>query len=167
MKTIVILSDTHGFLDPKIPVHITGCDEVWHAGDFGSVIISDSLADMAKLRGVYGNIDGKEIRSIHPENQLFTLEGIQVFMTHIGGYPGRYQPRVKQILQQEKPDLYICGHSHLCKVVRDTEIGLLHINPGAAGIEGLHHMKTIIKLVLDNGQIKDVRVIELGKRGKY
>lgn len=165
MKSIAILSDTHGRIDPALPRLLGQCDEIWHAGDFGTLAVSEALALLAPLRGVFGNIDGQEIRTIHPQDQLFELEGIKVFMTHIGGYPGRYEARVKAILEKEMPNLYICGHSHICKVVRDPKLNLLHINPGAAGTHGLHHVKTIIRLEIENGAIHNLRVIEMGKRG--
>ena len=165
MKKVGIISDTHGYIDQRILDHFADVDEIWHAGDIGIPEVSDKLASLKPFRAVYGNIDGAEIRRIYPLNQLFEFEGIKVFITHIGGYPGRYDARVKAIIKAEKPDLYICGHSHICKVMRDQENNLLHINPGAAGIHGFHQMRTIVTLHIEKGKMKDLKVIELGKRG--
>lgn len=166
MKRIGLLSDTHGFLDDAVKKHFSRCDEVWHAGDIGTVEVSDGLSAWKPLRAVYGNIDGGALRVIHPENQLFELEGVKVFMTHIGGYPGKYTSRVRTILEKERPKLYICGHSHILKVMHDKRYGVLHMNPGAAGNSGFHAVKTLLRFVLDNGNIRDLEVIELGKRGR-
>lgn len=164
MKRIGLLSDTHGYLDQGIKKHFADCDEIWHAGDIGSLEISDILSDWKPLRAVYGNIDGGKLRLIYPKNQLFELEGVKVLMTHIGGYPGRYDPEVRELIKEEKPKLCICGHSHILKVMHDRKYGLLHMNPGAAGIFGMHKVKTLLRFVLDNGNIKDLEVIELGSR---
>ncbi len=165
MAKVAIVSDTHGYWDEAMDRHVAGCDEIWHAGDFGSVALSDHLASLARLRGVYGNIDNHALRRIHPENLIFELEGIKVFMTHIGGYPPRYSPRVRKIIARETPDLYICGHSHIAKVMRDPERKLLHINPGAAGKTGFHQMRTMMRLEIMEGKISNLELIELGKRG--
>jgi len=164
MKRIGLLSDTHGHLDVGVKKHFAECDEIWHAGDIGKLEVSDSLSEWKPLRAVYGNIDGGKLRLIHPENQLFTLEGVKVLITHIGGYPGRYEPRVRQLILKEKPKLYICGHSHILKVMPDRKNNLLHMNPGAAGIYGIHQVKTLLRFTLDAGDIKDLEVVELGKR---
>lgn len=164
MKRIGLLSDTHGYLDAGIQKHFAQCDEIWHAGDIGTENVSDTLARWKPFRAVYGNIDGGKLRAMHPENQLFEVEGVKVFMTHIGGYPGKYVSRVREVIQREKPKLYICGHSHILKVMFDKEHEVLHMNPGAAGISGFHQMKTLLRFVLDDGNIKDLEVIELGKR---
>jgi len=166
MKRIGLLSDTHGHLDPGVMKHFGNCDEIWHAGDIGTMEVSDRLAAWKPLRAVFGNVDGGKLRIIHPENQLFELEGVKVLMTHIGGYPGRYTSRVRQLIAEEKPELYICGHSHILKVMPDRRHGLLHMNPGACGISGLHSMKTLLRFTLAAGQIKDLEVIELGKRSE-
>jgi len=167
MKRIGLLSDTHGYLDKGVEKHFAQCDEIWHAGDIGTAALTDRLAAWKPLRAVYGNIDGAELRSIHPENQLFEVEGVKVLMTHIGGYPGRYVARVKELIVNEKPKLYICGHSHILKVMFDPKLQVLHMNPGAAGIHGFHQVKTMLRFVLDNGEIKNLEVIELGKRTVY
>ncbi|MBI1288689.1 MAG: YfcE family phosphodiesterase [Flavobacteriales bacterium] len=164
MKRIGLLSDTHGYLDAGIKKHFVNCDEIWHAGDIGSVEVSDTLAAWKPYRAVYGNIDGGKLRAMHPENQIFELEGVKVLMTHIGGYPGKYTARVRDLIIQEKPKLYICGHSHILKVMFDKKHQVLHMNPGAAGISGFHQVKTLLRFVLDNGDIKNLEVIELGKR---
>ncbi|MCP4123737.1 MAG: metallophosphoesterase family protein [Bacteroidetes bacterium] len=164
MKRIGLLSDTHGYLDQGIKKHFADCDEIWHAGDIGTLQISDQLSDWKTLRAVYGNIDGGKLRIIHPEIQLFELEGVKVLMTHIGGYPGRYMPLVRELIKKEKPKLYICGHSHILKVIPDRKNDLLHMNPGAAGYSGFHKVKTLLRFRLNAGNIEGLEVIELGKR---
>ncbi|MFT4544183.1 MAG: putative phosphoesterase [Bacteroidia bacterium] len=164
MKRIALLSDTHSYLDPKIKKYLLPCDEIWHAGDIGTLAVTDTLASWKPLRAVYGNIDGSEIRVVHPENQIFTLEGVKVLITHIGGYPDRYNPRVRSLIRTEKPKLYICGHSHILKVMHDKKYNCLHMNPGAAGNYGFHKVKTLLRFTLDAGNIKDLEVIELGSR---
>lgn len=164
MKRIGLLSDTHGYLDQGIKKHFAVCDEIWHAGDIGTVKVSDTLSAWKTYRAVYGNIDGGKLRLMHPENQIFEVDGVKVLMTHIGGYPGRYTSRVRELIIQEKPKLYICGHSHILKVIFDKKYQVLHMNPGAAGISGFHQVKTMLRFVLDQGEIKDLEVIELGKR---
>ena len=164
MKRIALLSDTHGFLDPELKKYIDPCHEVWHAGDIGTLEVTDTLESWKPLRAVYGNIDGDKLRVVHPENQLFELEGVKVLITHIGGYPGRYTARVRELIAAERPKLYICGHSHILKVMFDKKYNCLHMNPGAAGIHGFHKVKTLLRFTLDKGNIKDLEVIELGKR---
>lgn len=164
MKRIALLSDTHGYVDPKLAKYLESCDEIWHAGDIGTVEVTDALAKLKPLRAVYGNIDGDKLRLIHPENQVFELEGVKVLMTHIGGYPGRYNARVRALIEHERPKLYICGHSHILRVMFDKKYNCLHMNPGACGIHGFHHVKTFLRFTLDAGNIKDLEVIELGKR---
>ena len=166
MKKILLLSDTHGHLDNKIIKHVKWSDEVWHAGDIGTVEVSDKLSGLKPLRAVYGNIDGHELRSQFGENLIFLCNGIKVVMTHIGGYPGRYNARVKKILLEEKPQLYICGHSHILKVSSDKKLNLLHINPGACGIQGFHKFRTMIRFTVEAGKIDNLEVVELGERGK-
>jgi putative phosphoesterase len=166
MVRIGLLSDTHSFLDPKVFEHFEECDEVWHAGDFGSMELIDQLKDFKPLRGVYGNIDNHKIRSEYPENLIFEIEGLKVFMTHIGGYPGRYQSRIKPLLYQHKPKLFISGHSHILKVLPDKDLGLLHINPGACGNSGWHKVKTLVRFSISAGKIDNLQVIEIGHRGK-
>ncbi len=163
MKRIGLLSDTHGYLDERVLDHFCSCDEIWHAGDFGPDV-AKTLEEFKPLRGVYGNIDGSEIRQQFPLNSRFTIEGLDVWMTHIGGYPGHYDIKVKEEIYKNPPKLFICGHSHILKVMPDKKLNLLHINPGAAGKSGFHIMRTIVKFEIDNGIIKNLEVIELGKR---
>lgn len=165
MKRIGLISDTHGYLDPVVLRHFEEVDEIWHAGDFGTLSLAGQLSGFRPLRGVYGNIDNGEIRRAYPLDLEIVCEGVKVFMTHIGGYPGRYDPRVRKLLEVIRPKLFISGHSHICKVMRDQKLDLLHINPGAAGEAGFHKMKTIMRLSLDKGKMFDLEVIELGKRG--
>lgn len=166
MRRITLLSDNHSYLGQDVLDHILDSDEVWHAGDMGSM---DSVAPLMEgkiFRGVHGNIDDNEIRLVFPVDLRFSVEGIKVFMTHIGGYPGRYVPRVRKILLEEKPDLYICGHSHICKVIQDKKWNILHMNPGAYGHHGFHVVRTLLKFNIHEGQIKDLCAVELGLRGR-
>jgi putative phosphoesterase len=165
LKKILLLSDTHGHLDQKIIKYINVVDEVWHAGDIGTTAVANGISSLKTLKGVYGNIDGHELRSQFPENQIFSSEGVKVLMTHIGGYPGRYNARVKKLILEEKPQLYICGHSHILKVVQDRKNNLLHMNPGASGIYGFHQIRTLLRFELNHGKIEKLEVIELGQRG--
>lgn len=164
MKRIGLLSDTHSFVDERMFLYLKSCDEIWHAGDIGSPEVADRMEAFRPLRAVYGNIDGKELRARFPEDLRFECEGVDVFITHIGGYPGKYHPRIRQTLSEHPPKLFICGHSHILKVIPDKSLGLLHINPGACGNEGFHKMKTLVRFTLENGRIKDLEVVELGKR---
>lgn len=167
MTHIGLISDTHGYLDPKIYEYFNSCDEIWHAGDFGTIEVSDELEKFKPLKGVYGNIDGTELRKVHPLSQCFEIEGLKVLMIHIGGYPGKYSPKIKELLNTEKPDIFICGHSHILRIMRDKNYNnMLFINPGAAGREGFHKIKTMVRFNLDKGNISDMEVIELGKRGE-
>lgn len=161
---IGLISDTHSYVDDQILRHLSACDEIWHAGDFGSLLVSDSLAALKPLRGVYGNIDDAQIRAIHPKNLRFTCAGLEVFMTHIGGYPGRYNPEVRTEIQLNPPQLFICGHSHILKIMPDKVNRLLHINPGAAGKHGFHKVRTLVTFEINEGKITNLQVIELGKR---
>ncbi|MGB3074989.1 MAG: metallophosphoesterase family protein [Chitinophagales bacterium] len=164
MKYIGILSDTHGILDPAVFEYFNECDEIWHAGDFGHGVAA-TLTAFKTLKGVYGNIDGESIRQLFPEELLFSCENIKVFITHIGGYPGHYEERALHIIKSNKPDLFITGHSHILKIVRDPkQNNLLHINPGAAGRSGFHQMRTIVRMKIDGSRMFAVEVIELGKR---
>ena len=165
MKKIGLISDTHSFLDEKVFTHFKEVDEIWHGGDFGNAAIADALKAFKPLRGVYGNIDGYDIRSEYPEELIFTCENVKVFIKHIGGYPGRYAPCVKNTIIKEKPQLFISGHSHILKIQYDAVLQCLHINPGAAGLQGWHKVKTLVRFTIDDTQIKDCEVIELGKRG--
>jgi len=166
MLRIGLLSDTHGHLDEAIISHLTPCDELWHAGDIGSLEITDRLSEIRPVRAVYGNIDDAKLRTVWPEDLVFTVEGVKVVITHIGGYPGHYNARVRQLLLREKPKLYICGHSHILKVMPDPKLNLLHMNPGAAGIHGFHHVRTLLRFTLDAGNIRDLEAVELGLRGR-
>ncbi|NBC07019.1 MAG: YfcE family phosphodiesterase [Bacteroidetes bacterium] len=166
MKRIGLISDTHSHLEESVFDYFEECDEIWHAGDIGDPAVADRLAEFRPFRAVYGNIDEPALRRRFPEDLRFELEGVDVFMTHIGGYPGRYNKRVRAILREQPPKLYICGHSHILKVMPDKTLGLLHINPGAAGNHGFHKMKTIVRFSLNKGEIKDLQVVELGKRGR-
>lgn len=164
MLRIGLLSDTHHFLDENIFRHFEHCDEIWHAGDFGTIELAERLSDLRPLRGVYGNIDGADIRSIYPEKLRWQSEGIKVFMTHIGGYPPRYNPEVRKELASDTPQLFICGHSHILKVIYDEKLHCLHMNPGAAGRQGWHTVRTLIRFTIDGKDMRDCEVIELGPR---
>lgn len=160
-----MLSDTHSFLDKQLFDFFSGCDEIWHAGDFGSLEVSDKLSKFKPLRGVYGNIDGQEIRKIHNEYSCFDCEEVKVLILHIGGYPGRYSLKAQELIRQVKPGLFISGHSHILKVIKDpNQENLLHINPGAAGKEGFHQIRTAVRFEIDKGIKSKLEVIELGKR---
>lgn len=162
MKTIGIISDTHSYWDKRYAEHFTGCDEIWHAGDVGNAKLIDMLAGIAPvLRVVYGNADGGELRRNFKETEIFTTEGVKVVMTHIGGYPGRYAPGIKSRLELSQPKIFVCGHSHILKVIPDRSLGVLTINPGAAGRQGWQKVRTLIKLTLDSGEITGCQVIEL------
>jgi len=161
MKKIGLLSDTHNYWDEKYILHFKDCDEIWHAGDIGSIELADRFASFKPFRAVHGNIDDMEVRTEYPEFLRFIIEDVDVLMTHIGGYPGKYEPKVKAILQTLPPKLFVCGHSHILKVIFDKKYNCLTINPGAAGKYGFHKTRTLVKFVLDEGSIKDLCVIEL------
>lgn len=163
MTRIGLLSDTHSYLDPQIFTHFETCDEVWHAGDVGAMLVAEQLREFRPLRIVSGNID-RETKDL-PAQQRFTLEGLDIWMTHIGGSPPKYNPNVRPQLQANPPNIFICGHSHILKVTRDSALrNLLFINPGAAGKTGFHTMRTVIRFSLDAGRIMDMEAIELGKK---
>lgn len=165
MIRIGLVSDTHHYLDPQIAEYFSGVDEIWHAGDFGSVQIARELERIAPVKGVYGNIDGADIRSVYPLHQRFTMEGVDVWMTHIGGNPGRYALPLQARLSEHPPDLFICGHTHILKVARDEHRkNMIYMNPGAAGRQGFHEYRTVIRFALNQGRVRDVEVIHLGKR---
>lgn len=165
--TIGLISDTHSFLDPRVFDYFQNCDEIWHAGDIGDVSVIDELASFKPVRAVYGNIDSQTIRLQYPEKIVFELEGVKVYMIHIGGTPPRYAKGVKTDLKTEKPKLFICGHSHILKVMPDKALNnMLYMNPGAAGRQGFHHVRTLLRFKLETGTIKNLEVIELGKRGQ-
>jgi len=164
MKKVGLLSDTHGFLDPRFFELFAGVDEIWHAGDIGDENTLTDLETFKNCRAVYGNIDDWGIRIRTSEHQRFECEGLKVWMTHIGGYPGKYSPAVKQDIYKNPPGLFISGHSHILKVMFDKDLNCLHINPGAAGKYGFHQVRTAIRFSIDGGDIKDLEVIELGKK---
>ena len=166
MTRIALLSDTHNYLDPQLFTYFEGCQEIWHAGDFGNREIASSIMEQSglPLRGVYGNIDGPDIRTIYPEENCFQCEGITVFMKHIAGYPGRYAPGIKNRLKETRAGLFISGHSHILKVQFDPELQCLHMNPGAAGKQGWHKVRTLLRFEIHEKDILNCEVIELGKR---
>lgn len=164
MKTIGLISDTHGFLDDSIYKHFEVCDEIWHAGDFGSIEIADQLSAFKPLRGVYGNIDGQDIRLSYPEHLKFRCEGMKVWMTHIGGYPGKYNPKIREELYKDPPGIFISGHSHILKVMFDKKINCLHLNPGAAGKQGWQKVRTLLRFCISEEKIYNLVVIELANR---
>jgi putative phosphoesterase len=167
MRKIGLISDTHSYLDPKAVEILSDVDEIWHAGDIGDASVTDALRQLKPLRGVHGNIDGKELRYEFPQDDRFFLEGFDIWITHIGGYPGNYAPRVRKILQQQPPAIFICGHSHILRVMRDPAFNnMLVLNPGAAGVQGFHYVKTLLRFTLDNGKISNMEAVELGKRGE-
>lgn len=164
MKRIGLISDTHGFLDDAVFKHFDQCDEIWHAGDFGNIELADQLAAFKPLRGVYGNIDGKDVRIVYPEDLRFMCEGVDVWMTHIGGYPGKYDARIRTELHNNPPKLFICGHSHILKVIFDKKIGTLHLNPGAAGKQGWHKVRSLLRFSVSEKNIHNLEIVELGNR---
>lgn len=165
MKQILLISDTHSYLDSGLIKHINEADEVWHAGDIGLLdVVTDVIKKMKPLRAVYGNIDDANARKEFPKNLVFTCEDVKVFMTHICGQPTNYLKEVKDILIAERPKLFICGHSHILKVMYQPQYDVLHMNPGACGIHGFHQIKTVLRFIIDGAEIKDLAVIELGKR---
>ena len=163
MTRIGLISDTHGFLDETVFEHFKDCHEIWHGGDFGNIEIANGLAAQSGLtiRGVYGNIDGNDIRAIYPEKLHFTCEKVNVFIQHIGGYPNRYAPGVKNEIIDHQSKLFISGHSHILKIMYDEKLNCLHMNPGAAGKQGWHKVRTVIRFVIDESEMKDCEVIEL------
>ncbi|MEZ4930687.1 MAG: metallophosphoesterase family protein [Saprospiraceae bacterium] len=166
MKKIGLMSDTHSYLDETLLTHFQHCDEIWHAGDIGNPLVADRLEAFKPFRAVFGNIDGQEIRRRYPENLRFECAGLDVLITHIGGYPGKYNQRVRPIIQSDPPGLFICGHSHILKVMHDKQLGILHLNPGASGKEGFHRMRTAMRFEIENGKVQKLEVIELGLRGQ-
>lgn len=162
---IGLISDSHGYLDHTTIKHLAEVDEIWHAGDVGEASILDDLPKKKTLRGVYGNIDDAKVQERFPEWLEFSVEGVRVLMTHIGGKPPRYAKGVKERIKNSRPHLFICGHSHICKVEMDRELNCLYMNPGAVGQQGFHPMRTLLLFDLDQGKISNLRVVELGKRG--
>lgn len=165
MTRIGLLSDTHGYFDERIAHYLHGCDEIWHAGDFGDAHVVDELRALAPgFRGVYGNIDGADVRRSQPLVQDFTVEGLRVVMTHIGGYPGHYAPAARPLLAATRPGLFVTGHSHILRVMPDPKLGLLHLNPGAAGRHGFHQVRTLLRFGIEAGKVVELQAVELGKR---
>ena len=161
MTRIGLISDTHGFLDEAVFEHFANCDEVWHAGDFGTIEIADKIRQQKTLKGVYGNIDGQNIRKEFPEQEVFMCEEVKVMMRHIGGYPPKYNPETKKEILIHRPQLFISGHSHILKIMYDDKLNCLHMNPGAAGKQGWQKVRTIIRFVVDGKEMRDCEVIEL------
>lgn len=164
MKNILLISDTHGYLDNKLFKYIEKADEVWHAGDIGNISLCDSIAESKPVKAVYGNIDGTDVRGVYPENLIFNCENVKVLITHIGGYPGKYPTRIKNLITEHQPKMFICGHSHILKVMYDKTNELLHLNPGACGSHGFHKIKTALRFEIEDDQIKNLAIIELGSR---
>ncbi|MFN4286413.1 MAG: metallophosphoesterase family protein [Lacibacter sp.] len=166
MTKIGLLSDTHGFFDPQILEHFRNCDAVWHAGDWGDAAVAEQLKQLParEIRGVFGNIDGQDIRTLYPEQLVFSCESVTVMIRHIGGYPPRYNPETKKQLLLHRPQLFIAGHSHILKVMYDDRLQCLHMNPGAAGRQGWHTVRTLLRFEIDGSDIRNCEVIELGSR---
>ncbi len=164
LKKILLLSDTHSHIDEKILKYVHQADEVWHAGDIGDLKVTDSIKRLKPLRGVYGNIDDAKARIEFPLDNRFRCEDVEVYITHIGGYPKKYNPRVLTELKKQTPKLFICGHSHILKVIYDKELNLLHLNPGAVGIYGIHQIRTMLRFEIDKDKIQNLEIIELGKK---
>ena len=164
MKKILLLSDTHSFIDEKILKYVRLADEVWHAGDIGDLAVTDEIKKLKPLRAVYGNIDNDKARMEFPLNNRFFCEGVEVLITHIGGYPGKYNQAIRDELKNNPPKLFICGHSHILKVQFDKTLNLLHMNPGAAGIHGFHQVRTMLRFEIDGEQIKALEIIEMEKK---
>jgi uncharacterized protein len=163
---IGLLSDTHSFLDPKIFNYFKSVDEIWHGGDIGDASVADALEKFKPLRAVFGNIDDLNLQNRFPEDLWFECEGLSIWMTHIGGAPPNYNPRVKKILKEKIPDVFICGHSHILRVKKDPQYNnMLYVNPGAAGNHGFHAIKTLVRFDIVKNKIENMEVIELGKRG--
>ncbi len=164
MTKILLLSDTHGYIDDAILKYVKQADEVWHAGDIGDVNVTDAIKELKPLRAVYGNIDNKDIRGEFPENNWFKCENVDVFMTHIGGYPPRYNMRTRDLIKENPPKIFICGHSHILKVMPDKRYNLIHMNPGAVGKHGFHKVRTMLRFTIDGDKIEGLEVVEFGKR---
>ena len=163
MKRIGLLSDTHGFIHPRVSVFFKDCDEIWHAGDIGNIETADKLSAIKSFIAVYGNIDGGDLRITYNETEVFICEGVKVFMIHIGGYPGRYTMQARKLIEAHQPKLFISGHSHILKIMHDKKYDLLHINPGSAGKSGLHKVITMVRFVVDGNDIRDLELFEAKK----
>ena len=166
MVKIALISDTHGFMDEKALAHLQDVDEIWHAGDIGNESVMHALPQEKTIRAVFGNIDDMDLRRSYPEELFFEIQGVRVLMLHIGGNPPRYANGIKKKIQSLRPNLFVCGHSHICKVVFDKEVDTLYMNPGALGIQGFHQVRTLLKFDIEEGKTKNLRVVELGKKGK-
>ncbi len=164
MTKILLLSDTHGYIDEVILKYAQQADEIWHAGDIGKLSVTDKLSAIKPVRGVYGNIDDHIIQKEFPLDNRFFCEGVDVWITHIGGYPHKYNFRIRDVIKAKPPKLFISGHSHILKVMWDKKLGLLHMNPGACGKHGFHRVRTMLRFVIDGEEIKDLEIVELGKR---
>ena len=165
MKKILLLSDTHSYIDDQILKFVKQADEVWHAGDIGNLKVTDAIQNLKPLRAVYGNIDDKNARAEFPLDAKFEVENVVVWMTHIGGYPNKYNLRIREEIKKNSPKIFIAGHSHILKVQFDKKLNLLHLNPGAAGNHGFHKVRTMLRFELEKGEIKNLEIIELAKRG--
>ena len=163
MKRIGLLSDTHAYWDDRYRQYFGECDEIWHAGDIGSLEVAMRLQEICPLRAVYGNCDGGDLRRLFSERLRWTCEGASVLMTHIGGYPNHYEPAIRPLLYNNPPSLFISGHSHILKVQYDERLHLLHINPGAAGLQGWHKVRTLVRFTVDKSEFKDLEVIEINR----
>lgn len=163
MKKVGLISDTHGYIPKSVFSFLEPCDEIWHAGDWGSIALYNELKQLKPLRSVWGNIDGRDIRLEMPEVLEFTIENLNVCMLHIGGYPGKYSPNFTKVLKRYTPDLMVCGHSHILKVMRDKNLGLMHMNPGAAGVHGFHSMCTALRFKIDGNKLLELEVWELSR----
>ena len=160
MKKILLISDTHGYIDDRIIQYAKQSDETWHAGDIGELKVTDELKKVTTLRAVHGNIDNNKIRAEYPENLRFQIEEMKIWITHIGGYPNKYNQRIRKEINSNPPDIFICGHSHILKIINDKKLDLLHINPGAIGKHGFHHVRTMIRFEIMNSKIQNLEVIE-------
>ncbi|MFH0895459.1 MAG: metallophosphoesterase family protein [Bacteroidota bacterium] len=166
MTRIGVISDTHGWLHPDIKKYFKDCDQIWHAGDIGSIDLINELVEIAPVHAVFGNIDDLHTRKMYKEFRLFLVEDLKIWMTHIGGYPGRYAPGIPALLNQHKPNIFVCGHSHILKIMPDKKRNMLHINPGAAGQFGFHLVKTLVRFTIDGSKMDNMEVIELPEMQK-
>jgi hypothetical protein len=164
MKKILLLSDTHSYIDDTILKYVNQADEVWHAGDIGNLDVTDTIKKLKPLRAVYGNIDDDKARMEFPLHNRFMCENVDVWITHIGGYPGKYNVAIREEIKKNPPKLFICGHSHILKVQFDKTLNLLHMNPGACGKSGFHHVRTMLRFEIDNEKIQSLEIIEIGKK---
>lgn len=161
MKKIGVISDTHGYIDDKLIGFFSECDEIWHAGDVGDYSVIDRLSEISEVKVVFGNIDGTDIRSDFKENLKFQCENMNVWITHIGGYPGKYDFRIRNELMTNPPDIFVAGHSHILKIIYDNKINCLHINPGAYGKSGIHKVRTALKFEIDKEEVRNMKILEI------